>query len=274
MVRLLSWNISGKALWEQAAREDVDVALLQEARRPPAALESRIIPSAEGAWATEGWEPRPWRTAVARVSDQVHLTAVRTAGVGDLTSGDMLISRPGSLAVAGVSVNGAPVFTAVSMYAPWERPPNSQKPICSDASAHRLLSDLSALVWGRKGHRIVAAGDLNILLGYGDYGSPYWGGRYATVFERAHAMGLVFAGPQAPNGRQATPWPSELPSKSMNVPTYHSQAQRPSGATRQLDFVFVSEDLRNDVRVRALNDPADWGPSDHCRLIIDVDLRH
>ena len=37
---------------------------------------------------------------------------------------------------------------------------------------------------------------------------------YATVFDRAEAMGLVCVGPQAPNGRQAQPWPSELPSDS------------------------------------------------------------
>ncbi len=140
----------------------------------------------------------------------------------------------------------------------------------SDSSAHRLLSDLATLVWGRSGHRIVAAGDLNILFGYGDYGSPYWRDRYATVFERARAMGLHFAGPRHPNGRQAEPWPEELPIDSMNVPTYHTHAKGPAGASRQMDFVFVSQDLAERTRVRALNEPATWGRSDHCQIQIEV----
>ena len=93
---------------------------------------------------------------------------------------------------------------------------------------------------------------------------------YATVFDRAEAMGLVCVGPQAPNGRQAQPWPSELPSDSVNVPTYHANRQTPRTATRQLDFVFASASLAEQVRVRALNEAAHWGPSDHCRVEIEV----
>jgi endonuclease/exonuclease/phosphatase family metal-dependent hydrolase len=83
------------------------------------------------------------------------------------------------------------------------------------------------------------------------------------------AMGLKFIGPQAPNGRQAHPWPSELPSDSKNVPTFHSNLHTPETATRQLDFVFASRSLAEDVTVKALNDPEEWGPSDHCRVVIE-----
>ena len=38
-----------------------------------------------------------------------------------------------------------------------------------------------------------------------------WKGRYATVFDRMAAIGLPLVGPQYPNGRQADPWPDELP---------------------------------------------------------------
>src|SRR5690606_10810552 len=77
----------------------------------------------------------------------------------------------------------------------------------ADASTHRLISDLSALIGTQFGHRILAAGDLNILHGYGDHGSRYWAGRYASCFSRIQALGLTFVGPQAPNGKQAEPWP-------------------------------------------------------------------
>ena len=142
--------------------------------------------------------------------------------------------------------------------------------IFSDASAHRVVSDLSVLVGRESGHRILAAGDLNILHGHGERGSSYWASRYRTVFDRMEALGLPFVGPQAPHGRQADPWPRELPRDSKNVPTYHSNRQTPDTATRQLDFVFASRELEGSVRVWALNEPDQWGASDHCRLEIEV----
>ena len=132
------------------------------------------------------------------------------------------------------------------------------------------VSDLSALIGHQHGHRILAAGDINILHDHGEDGSAYWASRYQTVFTKMEALGLPFVGPQAPNGRQADPWPSELPRDSLNVPTYHSTQQEPATATRQLDFVFASRSLAPTLNVRALNHPDDWGPSDHCRLTIDI----
>jgi len=142
----------------------------------------------------------------------------------------------------------------------------------ADASAHRLLSDLSGLISTRKNQRIVAAGDFNILRGYGEHGDGFWQGRYETVFDRAEAMGLICVGPQTPQGRQAQPWPDELPVGSVNVPTYHSTHQVPATAARQLDFVFASESIADRVSARALNEIAEWGTSDHCQIEIDVSL--
>jgi exonuclease III len=183
----------------------------------------------------------------------------------------IVASRPGTITVADVVVDHDVKFTAVSVYAPWERPP-SKDDIFADASVHRLLSDLAALTWPRW-HRVVVAGDLNIVHGYGEDRDPYWARLHATVFERAAAMRLSFVGPQFPNGRQQLdPWPEELPRESLNVPTFHTRDQTPTSATRQLDFVFVSEGLRDLVTVTARNDPAEWEPSDHCQIVIDVDV--
>ena len=148
-------------------------------------------------------------------------------------------------------------FVVVSMYAPWTRPHESTRHnrIISDASAHCVVSDLSA--FNPNDHRILAAGDLNILHGHGEHGNEYWAGRYGPVFSRMEALGLTFVGPQFPNGRQADPRPAELPPESKNVPTYHSVRQTPETATRQLDFVFASKDLAGSVKVRAINHPAD-----------------
>ena len=183
------------------------------------------------------------------------------------------VSRMGTLTAARVSAPDVEPFVVVSMYSLWTRPhaPTGSSWIVSDASAHRVVSDLSVFIGREAGHRIVVAGDLNILHGHGEYGSPYWAGRYGTVFDRMEALGLPFVGPQAPNGRQADPWPSELPRDSKNVPTYYSTHQRePAKATRQLDFVFASWGMADSVRVRALNEVEEWGPSDHCRVEIVV----
>ena len=56
-----------------------------------------------------------------------------------------------------------------------------------------------------------------------------------------------------------------------NVPTYHTTHQCPETAANQLDYVFASCGFQENVRVRALNEPEEWGPSDHCRIAIEVD---
>jgi len=167
----------------------------------------------------------------------------------DPVPGALLVSRSGTLRVADVMRDEEIVVTVASMYAPWERARKGSA-IYADASAHRLLSDLSGLISTRKRHRIVAAGDLNVLRDYGESGNSYWRDRYGTVFDRAEAMGLTCVGSQAPNGRQAQPWPAELPQDSINVPTYHTNRQTPATATRQLHFVFASESIAQHVSAR------------------------
>jgi hypothetical protein len=84
------------------------------------------------------------------------------------------------------------------------------------------------------------------------------------------AMGLPFVGPRAPHGRRADPWPSELPRDSDCVPTYYTTHMTSAQAERQMDFVFASEGLAGRIAVRALNGVDEWGPSDHCRVEIDL----
>ena len=252
---------------------DADVALLQETGAPPQDL-PRPIDVDPAPWRTpgaDGW--RPWRTAIVKLSERVQVEWIGTKALEDAASREFAVSRLGTLTAACVSAPDVEPFVVVSMYSLWTRPHASTGSswIFSDASAHRVVSDLSVFIGREVGHRILAAGDLNILHGYGDYGSPYWGERYGTVFARMEALGLPFVGPQAPNGRQADPWPAELPRDSRNVPTYYSTHQKePAAATRQLDFVFASRGMADSVCVRALNDPEEWGPSDHCRLEITV----
>jgi exonuclease III len=273
MIRLLSWNIARREdAWRALLRSGADVALLQEATEPPTDVAKELeVDSAPWRTAGAGLE-RPWRTAVVRLSDRVGVRWLDLESVEEAKPGAMAVSRPGTLSVAEITPVGSPPILVASLYATWERPHAEVRSnwIYADASVHRLISDLSALVGREKGHRIVAAGDLNVLRGYGEHGNLYWADRYASVFDRMAALGLNFVGPRAPAGRRADPWPDELPRLSDNVPTFHTNRQSPASATRQLDFVFASAGLDERVAVRASNDPSEWGASDHCQIEISV----
>ena len=54
------------------------------------------------------------------------------------------------------------------------------------------------------------------------------------------------------------------------MPTYHTTTKTPATAENQLDYAFASRGFHTAVTVQALNDPDHWGPSDHCRLLIDI----
>ncbi|MCY3784182.1 MAG: hypothetical protein OXG79_10390 [Chloroflexi bacterium] len=268
--KIVCWNIARRnEPWRWLLDMDADVALLQEAAEPPSEVAARVeIDPAPWDISGEKWN---WRTAVVRLSDRVRVDWISSATLTEAERGEFAASWPGTLSAATVTPPGGEPFIVLSMYAWWENPHSSVGNwIYSDATAHRVVSDLSTFIGGERDHRILAAGDLNSFYGYHPHGDVYWAARYQTVFTRMGALGVPLVGPQAPHGRQADPWPDELPKGSKNVPTFHSNRQTPATATRQLDYVFASRDLSDSVSVRALNEPEQWGPSDHCRLDIRV----
>ena len=270
MIKVVSWNIAKRdESWHALLEMDADVALLQE---------TGIVPGNVQAGPGEPWLNHLYDRwpLVVKLSDRVKVEWFRQTGpISDTKGNEMAVSGIGTIASARiVPLEAVEPFIAVSMYGRWLNPHPSTGSawIYSNASAHRIISDVSAFI-GQENplkHRILAAGDLNILLGYGEHGNPYWAARYQSVFDRMDALGLSFVGPQAPDGRQAHPWPRELPPSSRNVPTYHSIHQKPATATRQLDYVFASRGFSDSVRVRAMNEVEEWGPSDHCRIEILV----
>jgi hypothetical protein len=273
MIKAISWNIAHRpVLWNDVAALDVDVALLQEAPEPRREIAARTKTDLQP-WRTEGGSAKcNWRAAVVKLNSRVQARWHEPKAIIDAEGGEFAVSRLGTLSAATITAPDQEPLIFISMYSTWEGPHAATKSrwIYADASVHRLISDLSVFIGQQKRHRIIAAGDLNILHGYGENGSPYWGARYRTVFDHFSAIGLRFVGPQSPYGRQAEPWPKELPEDSMNVPTYYTARQGIAGAARQLDFVFASMDIADQVRVRALNDADEWGKSDHCRVAIEV----
>ena len=248
---------------------DADIALLQETVLPPEDVAGRVEVDPAPFHDAEGH--RISRAAVVKLSDRVDVEWLEPVPLAEAKAGDFVVSQPNSVAAAIVTEPGGEPFVAASICAAYEKPHRSTGKMSwniVDASVHRIISDLSLLIGKQDGHRIVAAGDLTVWYGYAD--NEYWKRRNATVFDRMEAIGLPLVGPQYPNGRRADPRPSWLPEDSLNVPTYYNIGASPATATGQLDFVFASKGMAGSVKARALNGPEEWGPSDHCRIEIEV----
>ncbi|MCY3713049.1 MAG: hypothetical protein OXH02_07155 [Gemmatimonadetes bacterium] len=281
MTTVVCWNICKRsAPWNELLAMDADVALLQEAGKVPPDLPSSID---TGSITTTGdrWNDlvdfKSW-PLVVKLSDRVKvewfkrvLPLYRSTGPDE-----MVVSDVGTIAAARVIPREQEPFIVVSMYSRWLRPHSSTSTKWvagySDASTHRIISDLSAFIGDLDSstHRILAAGDLNTVLGSTDT-KLVLPDRDRMVFERMDALGLEFMGPQHPDGRQTIPTPSGLPENTRNVPTFYApKAKTPENAVHQLDYVFASRGFHSSLRVRALNDPDEWGSSDHCRILIEV----
>ena len=286
---VLSWNIAKRSEpWRQLLQMDADIALLQEAVQPPPDVADKVDTGPVEHWDSHVWNSRWYEgrveklydrwPMVVKLSDRVEVEWFKQVSpIGWTEQDEIAVSGIGTIAAARVIPRDAPPFIVVSMYGRWIGSHPSVKKAWSfgyaDASVHRIISDLSAFIGHEnpQTHRIVAAGDLNIVHGYGDGGSPYWEARYRSVFERMAAVGLEFMGPQAPNGRQAeTPAIGE-PADSRNVVTYFLPGKNPETASNnQLDYVFASRGFHKSITVQAMNAAEEWGASDHCRLLIRI----
>ena len=210
-------------------------------------------------------------SAIVGLSNRVNGRPLATHRIGDPGGLGVPVSVPGTIALAEIILRNGEAITVVSAYSKWEYTFPKKQPNFADASAHRVISDISALVSNPNDHQIIVAGDWNIFHGYGDDGSYYWKSRYQTVFGRMEALGLEFVGPQYQGGIQADRNPGYFPPNCKNVPTFRrGGASKPDSARDQLDFVFASSGLQDRLHVRALNAPEEWGPSDHCRIAIEL----
>ena len=293
MTKIVCWNIDyKKAPWRELAKMadvgDADVALLQEAGKPPDDVSGKVDTGPCESWDSHTWNKYDsnrfplglldrW-CKVVKLSDRVEVEWFKQISpISQVAEDEIAVSGIGTIAAARViPKNGEPCFIVVSMYARWLEPHPSAKPhsfLNPDSSAHRIISDISAFVANpdTTKHRIIAAGDLNMIYGVikGD-NKPLMTARERGVWDRMHAIGLEFIGPSYPNGRKATEQPEWLAPGSLNVPTFCPKGSPPETATYQLDYAFASRGFHNEVRVRAMNEVDEWGPSDHCRLLIEV----
>ena len=264
-MKIVSWNIAGRAApWdlvvEMLEAREIDVALLQEARRPRKLIADRIEVD-PGPWNTAGvGVKREWKAAVVVLKDRPDLSVrwIEGRSIPEAGYHDLAVSRPGTLASAVVTPTDGLPLTVVSMYSAaegWTEESGRPSHHAWLGSAHRLISDLSRLVGKRT--RLIAAGDLNA-----------WR-RSTSIFTRMESLDLPCVGPDAPEGGRQPPEPRH----PEDVATFYLPAERePACATQQLDYVFATRNIAERVEVRAKNGVSleDWGPSDHCRILIEV----
>ncbi|MXY48285.1 MAG: hypothetical protein F4Y38_03180 [Gemmatimonadetes bacterium] len=274
-MKLISWNIGHrKAAWrslpdlgvDSSERQDiideveeawklspdtgVDVVLLQEGYAPPKEVADRIEVDPAPYFKKDSQRPDSRgtarsRCAIARVSDKVKVEYLD----------DIHSSHPGCLSAAVVTplegkYQGWPIH--VVSFCPKYEAHHPKSGVKSrdlvDTSIHRIISDISLLIGRKDSFRMIAAGDTTVMYGRGR--NAYWKGRNQAVFDRMSSIGLPMIGHQGS--------------------TYYYPGQTPATATRQLDYVFASHSMKDHIRTKALNDPEEWGPSDHCRILIEV----
>lgn len=279
MVKVVCWNIASRiAPWhtlvKMAEQGDADVALLQEAGHVPGDLIGKFKVDDKVFWHPLGFKHLP---LVVPLADNVTVVPYRQVPVLQILPEDAIgVSDIGTIAAAKVAPVDKPdeAFIVVSMYARWLQvhPSTGSKWIASAHSAHRIISDLAVFIGNTdtSKHRILATGDLNMFFGSIGEGEEW----ERSVWSRMQDIGLEFMGPQLPHGGNP-PAPGvkmvDVPPDSKNLPTYYTPKQKvPEKADRQLDYAFASSGFHEQVTVRALNGVDEWGPSDHCRLAIEV----
>jgi len=281
VIKVVCWNIAKMHdPWRELVEMDADVALLQEAGTVPEDVRDRVELSPYEPWLkcdpTTGYPTYDRWPMVVRLSDRVKVEWFRQVGptwIDPERPKDVAVSGIGTIEVAKVIPKAGPEpFIAASMYARWLGPhPTAVGDwIYSDATAHSIISDLTAFIgyYDRPDkHRILAAGDLNISF----RSTNHFDHRAQTVLDRFQALGLDYMGPRYPDGRRAYPIPDHLNEESLDVPTYyHKPSNTPAGAHVQIDHVFASQGFHEEIQTKALNEVEEWGPSDHCRIAVDV----
>lgn len=274
-LRLVSWNMGGafaggQKEWDYLLGDStLDAGILQEAPYP-SKVDLNIVPGRGSYWKTETGGFFRSRTAVVGLSDRVSVVEVPTAPLSYAGNSEMAVSRMGTVTAAEVVVTGTDErITVISVYGLWENPVPYERVIYADASMHRILSDISSLISGSS-RPVVLAGDFNLVRGIEDPNDgELWNRRNASVFDRLDALGFTFVGPQTPNGVGPDTPTLGLPADSQAVVTHRLKRGDPATGRYQLDYVYVTGDLVDRVSTRALNDGEEWGPSDHCQVIID-----
>lgn len=257
-MRIVSWNMNHwrrtpaarKAAWQFLKQLQPDIALLQEA------MPDEEVPFPYLVFRSGGiGKSRPWGSAVVSFSaPAVAITEARSRY--SKKPCDLHATFLGSLAIARVGE-----LTVISHYG-----------LIHDSYAvttvHRQLSDLTPLFDSPLGKRVVLGGDLNLST---QLDEPHRS-RHRNLLDRFACFGLVDC-----LALNRPPRPPLENCPCGDSPCSHVRTQR-HGRSRtpwQNDYIFVSKSLRSAVKgcfPLDRGDPDPWQLSDHCPLILDMDI--
>ena len=258
MTEVVVWNINRKQqALEELVKMGADLALLQEVHpggcKWLAEYGNEVEISPHDPWSPWGKATYDRWPLVVRLSNRIRMEWFTYRGPAHWpTATQFPTSGYGTVSVARViPTDGQEPFIAVSMYGRF-RPPHptvgDSDWIHADATVHRIISDFSVFISPKPGttHRILAGGDLNL-------GFVRASDRSQSVLTRMEALGMEYIGPKTAD--------NEI------VPTYYTRSEEPATARSQLDHVFASKGMHDNIAVRAMNSVDEWGPSDHCRIV-------
>ncbi len=240
-MKIVSWNMQNKRdSWRFLVdqHQHYDFAFVQEACTPTPYVRRQ---AAEWDIPYERWQARPnrYKQEVLRISDAWTFFRLDRDTIGSFRPDGSEILVPRFRAAAVVRRAGQPDVCLVCVVS---GPKRSVRLADTVRAVRRTLAAASL----DSQMPMIAAGDLTT--------NPK---RTPQTFTHMAEIGMHHLGPDCPN--------------FISKP----QGETPGTAHRRLNHVFVTEDLVERVSVTALNHPDEthpdyWGPSDHCRILIEV----
>lgn len=240
-MKIVSWNMQNKKdSWRFLVdrHQDYDFAFVQEACTPTPYVRRQ---SADWDIPYERWQSRPkrYKQEVLCIADGWTFIRLDRDTIGSYRPSGTEILSPRFRAAAVARRSGQPDVCLVCVVS---GPEQSMRLANTIRAVRHTLSRAS---FDSQAPMIVA-GDLTT--------NPK---RTPQTFTEMAEIGMHHLGPDCPN--------------FISKP----HGETPKTAHRRLNHVFVSEDLVGRVAVNALNNtredsPDFWGPSDHCRISIEV----
>jgi endonuclease/exonuclease/phosphatase family metal-dependent hydrolase len=170
-------------------------------------------------------------------------------------------------------VAGQVVFTAVSLYGQWEMIGGDDNYFaCS--RVHRILSDLTGPLSRSRQEPLLIAGDFNLTTQLDADGRGYDAAdRAQAAFARLSAWGMVDAIAHTHSTRAALPdCGCGRLEGCAHLQTYRHLLNSDSHPV-QLDYAFISGGLIPALcACRVVDDGAAWELSDHCPILLDLDI--
>ncbi len=276
-MKVVTWNVNNQssdsnwlAIGPGGAYE-CDIALLNEARRPPEGLGLRVMTRGRTIGRDDvtygGKKQRAWATAVASRYALARPRDVWALGPSPKDPGKdrrskLMTSRRGAWTAGVVSFPNGEQVTVIAIYGLLDER--------SDASVHRSLSDLTPLLDDKRYNRLLLlGGDLNPLWSTDPQGKRF--ARVQGVFDRiTHGFGLKDLLRQTLDRDHPVRGRLENCTCSLGEECRHTwtyRKHRSSTRACQDDYLFASPAMATRLEECIAVEFTDESPSDHAPIV-------